>query len=161
VKKWYIILAVFLLAIIIGIAVPVVQGSKIKTYMNEIALHSAVHKVYNDTKGVTTEGSVRLCDANVYYFEKAITNTGLVYRFFKPDVSEMSSVTVTYHDGAEFKIFDAGKTKNNKDLAYIFYTYKGHTDVPALKDSAEQIHTYKKVLDDYGLHILKRKEHLI
>jgi hypothetical protein len=125
VKKWYIILAVFLLAIVIGIVAPVIQGSKIKTYMNEIALHSAIHKVYNDTKGVTTEGSVRLCDANVYYFEKAITNTGLVYRFFKPDVSGMSSITVTYHDGAEFKIFDAGKTKNNKDLAYIFYTYNG------------------------------------
>jgi hypothetical protein len=125
VKKWYIILTVFLLAIIIGVVVPVLQGSKVKTYLNEITLHSAVHKVYNDTKGVTSEGSVRLCDANVSYFEKAITNTGLVYRFFKPDVSGLSSVTVTYHDGAEFEIFDAGKTKNNKDLAYIFYSYNG------------------------------------
>lgn len=124
-KKWYFVLAVFLLAIIIGIVVPVLQGSKVKRYMNELVLHSAVHDVYNDTKGVTTEGSVRLCDANVYYFEKAITNTGLVFRYFKPDVSGMPSVKVTYHDGAEFEIFDAGKTKKNKDLAYIFYTYNG------------------------------------
>lgn len=124
-KKWYFILSVFLLAIIIGIAVPVSQGSKIKMYKNEMVLHSAGHKVYNDTSGVTAEGAVRLSDANVYYFEKAVTNTGLVYRFFKPNVNGMPSVTVTYHDGAVVQVFDAGKTKNNKDLAYIFYSYNG------------------------------------
>jgi hypothetical protein len=127
VKKWYIVLAVFLLAVVFGIVLPVVKGAQVKTYYNEMAVHSAVHDTYKNTTGVTAEGTVKLIDANVRYFIKAVTKSGLVYVFFKPNTKDMPSVSVTFHNGAGVEVFDAGTTQKNKDLAYIVYTYNGKT----------------------------------
>jgi hypothetical protein len=131
-KKWYLILSVLFLAIVIGIVLPIWRGYKVKAYLDEVTIHSAVHDVYNDTVGETADGAVRMSQANLYYFEKAVTRSGLVYRSFRPTTAEMPYVTVTYHDGAEFRIVDGGTTNGDKDLAYIIYSYDGRCTCFAL-----------------------------
>jgi hypothetical protein len=162
-KKWYLILAIFLLAIILGVGMPLFRSHKINSFRDEMSIHRAVHEVYGNTKGETREGAVLLSPANVYYFEKAITHSGLNYRFFKPDVNGRESVKVTCDDGAVIEIFDAGMTKKGKDSVVIAYSCDGRmnnfsieairrtkecSDAQARRASAERIHRSGKCPGD-------------
>ena len=116
---------------ILGIAIGsmLISVSRVRRYERETDDHRRDVLVnYTPVYAYHTDGSpdVSMSPGNTVSFLTAVTRTGLLYNYLPPK-ADGESVTVTFADGAEYKVIDGGLDKNDKDIVYIIYKYDGRT----------------------------------
>lgn len=146
-KKYVIGVTAVLLAIVIMLSVPIVRVLRIKGFVQEFSNIHMLTWSQLEPYYVTAESSAgrfMLNKGNLNYAAQALTRTNsLEYCFFKPDVSGMDAVVLTFPDGAVITVADAGVDNENHDLAYIVSTYDGKTRCFRISGMG----TYKRVLE--------------
>jgi len=142
-RKTFIIFGCLFAFCIVSVTIPIIMYYNTQRLQRDTNIHSAVNSVYGETYGETEDGRVLMSEANVYYFLKAMTRYGMRYRFVTPDVSGMPQVRITFFDGAEFIIADAGEDKDGADVAYIVYTYDGRTLSYSLSGYSTYVRAYR------------------
>ncbi len=130
-KKYVAGVFALLLIFVTVLSVSLLRVARIKGFVQEFSnIHMLswyqLEPYY--VKAESGEGDYALNEGNLYYAAQALTRTSaLEYCFFKPDVSGMDAVILTFPDGAVITVADAGLDEDGHDLAYIISTYSGKT----------------------------------
>lgn len=130
-KKIVIPVVALLLAGVLFISFPLYKryrvGGFVREFNNIHMLSSSQLDPYY-VRAESNQGAFALTSGNLHYCSAALTREGqMVFHFLRPDLSELPCVRLTFPDGCQITVADAGKNEQGRDKTWIVCTYQGKT----------------------------------
>lgn len=130
-KKVVIPVVALLLAGILFISLPIYKRYRVSGFIrefNNIHMLSWSQLTPYYVRAESDQGVYALTDGNLSYCSAALTREAqMVYRFFRPDLSALPCVTLTFPDGCELVVANGGQRDDGRDISYIVCSYQGKT----------------------------------